>query len=214
MSKNLNLHQKLVEIRKEAQYLQKDTEGYGYNYVSGSRVLETLRPKMDELGVIIYPEIQETTTKKVVTQTNKGEREVWVVEGKMNYILQNADEPNEKIKVPFHLNGLQDSPDKALGTALTYSERYFLLKFFNIATDKDDPDARKDKIKARKVKPKQKRIKKLLTYLKKNEIDNFDVTKRLKNSISKNLGVEKISECQDIEKLDNYISKLENKKEV
>ena len=31
--------------------------------------------------------------------------------------------------------------DKGLGSALTYGERYFLLKFFHIATDKDDVDA-------------------------------------------------------------------------
>ena len=28
-----------------------------------------------------------------------------------------------------------------MGKALTYGEKYFLLKFFNIATDKDDPDS-------------------------------------------------------------------------
>lgn len=33
--------------------------------------------------------------------------------------------------------------DKSLGSAITYAERYFLLKQFHIATDKDDVDAPK-----------------------------------------------------------------------
>ena len=35
----------------------------------------------------------------------------------------------------------QNNWDKGLGSALTYGERYFLLKFFHVATDKDDVDA-------------------------------------------------------------------------
>ncbi len=35
-----------------------------------------------------------------------------------------------------------DDTAKAKGTAETYSERYFLLKYFKIATDKDDADAK------------------------------------------------------------------------
>ena len=31
---------------------------------------------------------------------------------------------------------------KAHGTGLTYTERYFLMKFFNIPTDEDDADAK------------------------------------------------------------------------
>lgn len=39
----------------------------------------------------------------------------------------------------FGANG-QNDWEKGLGSALTYAERYFLLKFFHIATDKDDVD--------------------------------------------------------------------------
>jgi len=39
----------------------------------------------------------------------------------------------------FGANG-QNDWDKGVGSALTYGERYFLLKFFHIATDEDDID--------------------------------------------------------------------------
>ena len=60
----MNLHQKLVEIRKEIDVFKKDTEGYGYSYVSGSQVLSKIQEKMNELGVLLYPtvtEMQDTT---------------------------------------------------------------------------------------------------------------------------------------------------------
>ena len=46
----------------------------------------------------------------------------------------------------FGANG-QNDWEKGLGSALTYAERYFLLKYFHIATDEDDidnPDRKKD----------------------------------------------------------------------
>ena len=39
----------------------------------------------------------------------------------------------------FGANG-QNDWEKGLGSALTYAERYFLLKYFHIATDEDDID--------------------------------------------------------------------------
>ena len=39
----------------------------------------------------------------------------------------------------FGANG-QNDWEKGLGSALTYGERYFLLKYFHIATDEDDID--------------------------------------------------------------------------
>ena len=48
-------------------------------------------------------------------------------------------ENGEKDEIFFGANG-QNDWDKGVGSALTYAERYFLLKFFHIATDEDDID--------------------------------------------------------------------------
>lgn len=126
----LNLYQKLIEIRKQAVYLKKDANGYNFQYASGSSVIGALREKMDELGVILKPEIMDV-------QVNGN-----IVQIKMDYIWINAEQPEEIIVVPWFAIGQQKDPSQAFGSALTYSERYFLLKFFVIPTDKDDPDAR------------------------------------------------------------------------
>lgn len=146
----MNIYQKLVEIRKEVKHLQKDKEGYGYNYTSGSKVLSSIRDKMDELGVLLSPEIieqgKEQTLVKVWDKRASAmvEKVEWVVELKMNYTWINAENPDDKYVVPFPAFGQQPDPGQALGTALTYSERYLILKEFQIATDDLDPDALQD----------------------------------------------------------------------
>lgn len=55
-------------------------------------------------------------------------------------------ETGEKDENLFGANG-QNDWDKGVGSALTYGERYFLLKYFHISTDEDDidnPDRKKE----------------------------------------------------------------------
>ena len=51
----------------------------------------------------------------------------------------------------FGANG-QNGFDKGVGSALTYAERYFLLKYFHIATDEDDIDKPKPSLEDSKLK--------------------------------------------------------------
>ena len=132
----LNLYQKLVEVRKSVEYLQKDTKGYNFNYVAGSKVLGSLRKQMDDQGLLLVSAI--TDSKYEVVEGNKKN---YVVSCNMMFTWINAENPEEKLEVPYCAFGSQSDVSQALGSALTYSERYFMLKFFNIATDKDDPDA-------------------------------------------------------------------------
>ncbi len=146
----MNLYQKLVEVRKTVPYLQKTTEGYKYKYVAGADVLAPIVTKMNELGLLLIPEILEykTTYERYKDFNDKGKEitvENRIVEAKMNMKWINADKPDEILIVPFLLFGEQNDISKAFGSALTYSERYFLLKFFNISTDEDDPDTRQGK---------------------------------------------------------------------
>jgi hypothetical protein len=53
----------------------------------------------------------------------------------------NAEQPEETIECSWYGQGVDIAGEKGVGKALTYSEKYFMLKFFNIPTDKDDPDS-------------------------------------------------------------------------
>src|SRR5690606_10249645 len=48
-------------------------------------------------------------------------------------------------KSSWYGQGIDIAGEKGVGKALTYAEKYYLLKTFNIATDKDDPDSFQDK---------------------------------------------------------------------
>ena len=148
MSDKLNLHQKLVEVKKSIGGFSKDkksgNESFGYGYVSGSQVLRSIKVKMDELGVLLIPEVDYDTMKweKHNYKTKNGtEKTDFIITMKMNYTWINAESPEDKIIIPWVCMGQQtDDIAKAVGTAMTYNERYFLLKFLGLPTDEDDAD--------------------------------------------------------------------------
>jgi hypothetical protein len=127
----MNLYEKLIEIRKAVPYLQQAARGTRYTYVKSSQTLAPLRSKMDELGVLLVPKITgiETSTrgKQLLTELH------------LSYTFINAEKPDERLEQPWYGQGL-DYAEKGVGKACTYAEKYFLLKFFQIPTDADDPD--------------------------------------------------------------------------
>ena len=157
MTQEMNLFQKIADVKANIDGFTKDTKGYNYSYVSGSQVLHKIRSKMIEHNLLLVPSTTEENYKKIeVTRFNKkANREVttseFVVEMKLTYVWINADKPEEKLEVTFYSVGQQDDVSKAHGTALTYAERYFLMKFFNIPTDEDDADAKQKQEKYNKV---------------------------------------------------------------
>ncbi|MEJ7167427.1 ERF family protein [Staphylococcus capitis] len=148
MTEQLNLYQKIADVKANIDGFTKDTKGYNYSYVSGSQVLHRIRNKMIEHNLLLIPKTSEENYKQIeVTRFNKkAGREIttseFIVEMKLTYVWINADKPEEQFEVTFFAVGQQDDVSKAHGTALTYAERYFLMKFFNIPTDEDDADAK------------------------------------------------------------------------
>ena len=139
----LNLFQKIAEVKANIDGFTKDTKGYNFSYVSGSQILHRIRKKMIEHNLLLVP---STSNENWTTHTFKNKRgqEVteFIVEMDLNYTWINADKPEEKFEVSYHAYGQQSDISQAHGTALTYAERYFLMKFFNIPTDEDDADAK------------------------------------------------------------------------
>ena len=139
-----SLYQKLVILQKTVRGLAPNAQGgsssAGYRYVSGSKVLDVVRPKMDELGLLLVPQIDSIDNVRMDYQVKSGAKSEILTKVMMTFTWIDA-ESGETFPVGFGANG-QNGWDKGLGSALTYAERYFLLKFFHIATDEDDVDAR------------------------------------------------------------------------
>lgn len=139
MTEQLNLYQKIADVKANIEGFTKDTKGYNYSYVSGSQVLHRIRNKMIEHNLLLVP---YTENEEIIETTNAKGKTEHIVKLKLTYKWINADNPQEVLEVPFFAIGQQDDVSKAHGTALTYAERYFLMKFFNIPTDEDDADAK------------------------------------------------------------------------
>lgn len=148
----LSLKQKIVRVRKEIGGFEKDSSADKYKYVSGSQVLGKILSSMNNLGLMLVPNMvhgSEHWERHEYTRKYKsgGEATVsdFIVQCQMVMTWLDADS-EERIDVPWLLYGEQEGDiAKAYGSGLTYAERYFLMKFFNQPTDWLDPDAKTEK---------------------------------------------------------------------
>lgn len=139
------IQQKLLEIQKSVRALQRDAKAYNYNYVSGDKLLYFVRPKMDELGLLLLPEVLGVETRDVTYQQWDKGAKAMVEKKEILYVLTmrmtwTDTKDGETLPQEWRAAGM-NAFDKGYGSALTYGERYYLLKLFHIATDEDDVDA-------------------------------------------------------------------------
>jgi hypothetical protein len=134
----MNLFQKLLEIQKRVVGLGKDSKSFGYQYVSGSKVLEHIKPLMNEYGIILKQEVLDIDNTRQDYTTKSGSKSEILTKAIMRFTWIDCS-TGEKDENMFAANG-QNDWEKGLGSALTYAERYFLLKYFHISTDEDDID--------------------------------------------------------------------------
>ena len=156
---NMNIYQKLAKIRKQVEVMKRDAKGFNYTYTTEERILAKVTVQMDKLRLSLIPSIVPESTVVIpysVTETkttskgdvyDKNVNEI-LVQSDMVWTWVNNDNPDERIEVPWAMVGQQSDASQAFGSGLTYSSRYFLLKYFNIATSDADPDAFRKKQKA------------------------------------------------------------------
>ena len=137
----MGLYQKLHELQKKVVGLTKDAKGNAGDYVSGNKILSIVRPYMDTMGLLLIPEVLESSFTRQDYSTSKGQKSEMFCSLKIKFTWVDV-ESGEKLENLWASSG-QNGFDKGYGSALTYGERYYLLKFFHVQTDKDDVDAPK-----------------------------------------------------------------------
>lgn len=135
----MSIYTKLHIIQKAVNGLSKDSNGQNYQYVSGTKILVHIKPLMAQYGLLLKQEILsiENERQNYATKNNPNKSEI-LSKVMMRFTWIDV-ETGEKDENSFGANG-QNDWDKGVGSALTYGERYFLLKYFHIATDEDDVD--------------------------------------------------------------------------
>tara|TARA_R110002096_G_scaffold323314_1_gene517479 strand:+ start:53 stop:628 length:576 start_codon:yes stop_codon:yes gene_type:complete len=145
----MSIYTKLLAIQKEVKGLSKDKKSHNYDYVTGNKLLSFIKPIMDKQGVILKQEILSIENTRQDYKTKYGEKSEILSKVMMRFTWIDCG-TGEKDENLFGANG-QNDWEKGLGSALTYGERYFLLKFFHIATDEDDIDNPERKEKEKKA---------------------------------------------------------------
>lgn len=139
------LWQKILEVKKAIDWFTKDSKWYKYSFVSWTQVLHKIKDAMIENWLLLIPQVIH----------NWEVQQIWsnyLITCNMKYIWKDVIS-NEELIVPWTMYWLQNDPSKAFWSWLTYSERYFLLKFFNVPTDEDDPDTNQKTKQVKKEKP-------------------------------------------------------------
>ena len=143
----MNIYQKMSAITQEISTVAKNLmvgEGRSqYKAVGEADVLAAVKPVAAKHGVYSYPAKREVidSGEMVSTSTYNGqtkETHKLYVRVETTYRFVNMDEPSEYIDIITYGDGV-DTQDKAPGKAMTYSDKYALLKAYKIQTG-DDPD--------------------------------------------------------------------------
>ena len=133
------MHQVQAATRSLAANTEGQTGAARYNYVSGAKLLGVIRPLMDKLGLILTQEVVDIKNEPITYMTRNGEKTEMFTTAHIRFTWVDTDDGSQVVN-DFFANGM-NAWDKGLGSALTYAERYYLMKTFHIATDEDDIDA-------------------------------------------------------------------------
>lgn len=139
----LNIYQRMSAITKEisavAKNLQVGTGKNQYKAVGEADVLAAVKPIEEKHGVYSYPlsrEIVESGTMERENQYGKTIQLYMRIKTVYRFIC--IDNPDSYIDITSFADGV-DTNDKAPGKAMTYADKYALLKAYKIITG-DDPD--------------------------------------------------------------------------
>lgn len=183
----MNIYEKLLAITDELSAVAKNLNvGEGrssYKAVGEADVLAAVKPLEFKYKVYSYPysrrivdtNIMTTTTtyKDTTKETNKLFMRI-----ETGYRFVNVENPDEYIDVTTYGDGV-DSQDKAPGKAMTYSDKYALLKAYKIITG-EDPDQYKSEegtFKEMKPEPSREWRDKVYNYAIENGITHAELAK-------------------------------------
>lgn len=133
---SLNLLQRINEVRKGIDYIQKDksvsTGGGSYRAVTHDAVTGMVRQHMVKHGIIVFPFLVESQS----MPKEDGSKQ-FRYEATYDFTFANVDDANDKLVVRIQAHAM-DNADKAPGKALSYAAKYALLKVFSLETGEDE----------------------------------------------------------------------------
>jgi len=139
-NKVLNIYQRMLAITSDLKTVAKNLEvklgKSGYKAVGEVDILNAVKPLEESHGVYSYPVKREVIESKEIT--NKYDTVNQFMRIETTYRFVNVEKPEEFIDIISYGDGV-DAQDKAPGKAMTYADKYALMKGYKISTG-EDPD--------------------------------------------------------------------------
>lgn len=143
----MNIYEKLAkisaEITKVGKNLSIQAGKESYKAVGEGDVLNAVKPLEEKYGVYSFPVKREIVDSNIFTKTKTYNNQTTettqlFMRVKTTYRFINTEKPEEYVDIDTYGDGV-DTQDKAPGKAMTYADKYALLKAYKITTG-DDPD--------------------------------------------------------------------------
>lgn len=144
----MNIYQKMAAITAELQTVAKNLmvetgRGKGYKAVSERDIIDAVKPLEEKYGVYSYPrdrKVLESQTLESESTYNgtTTKKSTFFTRIETVYRFVNVDDPQDFIETVTFAEGI-DTQDKGSGKAMTYGDKYALMKAYKISTG-DDPD--------------------------------------------------------------------------
>lgn len=138
-----NIFQRMQKITAEVSTVAKNLEvGFGsskYKAVSEADILRAVKPIEEKYGVYSYPYDREIVESGTMEREGRNGKTIQLyLRVKTVYRFVSVDDPTSYLDIVSYGDGV-DTQDKAPGKAMTYSDKYALMKAYKIQTG-DDPD--------------------------------------------------------------------------
>ena len=174
------------EINRVAKNLSVGTGKSAYKAVGEADVLAAIKPAEEKYGVYSYPFDREIIESAVLTTTSEldgkvTEKKNQFMRVRTVYRFVNMDTPADYIDITTYGDGV-DSQDKAPGKAMTYADKYALLKAYKIITGDDPDQTYSDDMKGKEQKVPMASDRQI-NFLKKLGSENPDAMKYIKERV-------------------------------
>ena len=134
----MNLYEKLLAIQQSVDNIIKDGKNQSdkYDFASNENVLDRFRPLLNQHDLLLIPRMESALIHEGQTRSGTAR---YLTEITFTMVWHDV-KSGEELSVPWYAQGVDLAGEKGVGKAATYAEKTFLLKFFHVPTNKDDPD--------------------------------------------------------------------------
>ena len=149
--REMNIYQKMAAITAELKVVAKDlnvqaTSKSSYKAVSERGILDAIKPLEEKYGIYSFPVSREVLESHLIQNDSvyedaKGNKTTtpktsYMTRIKTVYRFVNIDNPEQYIETITFAEGI-DTQDKGSGKAMTYADKYALMKSYKISTGED-----------------------------------------------------------------------------